>query len=102
MLLACLVTRFLPHRAVAAGHWQLRSKVHLRLFGNFARAQTRAAMLFVREFRPIDGEQFSFHLFHLSTEERLQDGGNSACGLWFAVVWFAWFVVGFSLSFSTI
>ena len=43
-------------------------------------------MLFVREFRPIDGQQFSFHLFHLSTEERLQDGGDSACGLWFAVV----------------
>ena len=36
----------------------------------------------------------------VSAEERLQDGGDSACGLWFAVVWLVWFVVGLSLSFS--
>ena len=40
------------------------------------RAQTLAAMLFVREFKPIDGQQSSFHLFHLSTEE----GGDSPLG----------------------
>ena len=38
MLLTCNVTRFLPHCAVAAGHLQLESKVHLKTFGSFARA----------------------------------------------------------------
>ena len=49
-------------------------------------------MLFVREFRPIDSQQSSFHLFHLSTEERLQNGGDSAFGLWLAVVFCGWVV----------
>ena len=35
MLLTCNVTRFLPHCAVAAGHLQLESKVHLKTFGSF-------------------------------------------------------------------
>ena len=30
MLGTCIVTMFLPHRAVAAGHRQLRCKVHLK------------------------------------------------------------------------
>ena len=38
-------------------------------------------MLFVREFRPISRHSFSSHLFSPSTEERLHDGGDSACGL---------------------
>ena len=39
-------------------------------------------MLFFREFRPIDSQQSSSHLFHPSTEEILLGGGVSACGLW--------------------
>ena len=46
-------------------------------------------MLLFRELRPIDSQQSSFHLFHPSTEERLQDGGDLAFGLWLAVV-FCW------------
>ena len=56
-------------------------------------------MLFVREFRPFDGVQFSSYLFHSSTEERLQDGGDSACGLCFGL--FGLLLVAFVL-FSTI
>ena len=48
-------------------------------------------MLFVREFRPIDREEFSFHPFHLSAEERLQDGGDSPVGSGLRLVgWFGW------------
>ena len=54
-------------------------------------------MLFFREFRPIDSQQSSSHLFHPSTAEILLDGGVSACGLWLV---FVWLVVGFSLSYS--
>ena len=32
MLGTCIVTMFLPHRAVAAGHWFLRCEVHLKTF----------------------------------------------------------------------
>ena len=39
-------------------------------------------LLFFREFRPIDSQQSSSHLFHPSTEEILLGGGVSACGLW--------------------
>ena len=39
-------------------------------------------MLFFREFRPIDGQQSSSHLFYPGTEEILLGGGVSACGLW--------------------
>ena len=39
-------------------------------------------MLFFREFRPIDSQQSSSHLFHPSTEETPLGGGVSACGLW--------------------
>ena len=39
-------------------------------------------MLLFREFRPIDSQQSSSHLFHPSTEEILLGGGVSACGLW--------------------
>ena len=54
-------------------------------------------MLFFREFRPIDSQQSSSHLFHPSTEEILLGGGVSACGLWLVLFWF---VVGLSVSFS--
>ena len=47
-------------------------------------------MLFFREFRPIDCQQSSSHLFHPGTEEILQDGGGWALGCgWF------WFLFGF-------
>ena len=54
-------------------------------------------MLFFREFRHIDSQWF--HLFHPGTEERLQDGGDSAFGLWLAVVFCCWVVF---VLFSTI
>ena len=38
-------------------------------------------MLFFREFKPIDSQQSSSHLFHPGTEEILLGGGVSACGL---------------------
>ena len=44
-------------------------------------------MLFVREFMPIASHQFSFHLFHLAQRKEIDDGGDSACGLWFVLFW---------------
>ena len=47
-------------------------------------------MLFFREFRPIDSQQSSSHLFHHSTEEILLGGGVSACGLWLVLFGLTW------------
>ena len=79
----------LPHCGVAAGHLKSLSKVHLKPFGDFSRTPTCASMLFVREFRPIDIVISFVSPVSPSTEERLQDGGDSACGRWF--VCFGWF-----------
>ena len=64
----------------------------VRTRGKKKRAQTLAAMLFFCEFRPIDSQQSSSHLFHPSTEERLQDGGDSALGCGWLLVFVGWVV----------
>ena len=49
--------------ALWCGRWSLAI---VKPFCDFARAQTCADMLFVREFRPISRHSFLFHLFHLA------------------------------------
>ena len=49
-------------------------------------------MLFFREFWPIDSQQSSSRVFHPSKKEILQDGGDSAFGLWLALVF--WLLLG--------